>query len=75
MPTLLIDTAAKVATPLTTVAWPPPVRVPVFGLVPIASVTLVVLSVVTTLPFASSTATVSGGAIASPASAVVGCWV
>src|SRR3989442_1288762 len=62
----------KVATPLTAATVVVPARVPLAGLVPIATVMLVV-AVVTVLPWASWTATCTGGAIAAPAAAVLGC--
>ena len=43
------------------------------GFVPMASVTVVVLSVVTRLPFVSSTLTVTAGLIVAPPTALVGC--
>ncbi len=52
----------------------PPVSVPPPGLVPMARVTFVVLSPVSTLPLASSTATVTAGDIVAPATVVVGLW-
>ena len=48
--------------------------VPPPGLVPMARLTVVALSEVSTLPLASSTATVTAGEMAAPAVAVVGCW-
>src|SRR5436190_713175 len=50
------------------------VRAPLAGLVPIATVMLVV-AVVTVLPWASWTATCTAGVIAAPAAAVLGCTV
>src|SRR5215469_8985637 len=64
----------KVATPATTVTAAPPVRVPLPGLAPRARLTVVVLSPVSTLLLASSTATVTAGAMTAPARALVG-WV
>src|SRR5439155_18662822 len=64
----------KVATPLTAATVVVPARVPLAGLVPIASVMLVV-AVVTMLPWASWTATCTAGVIAAPAAALVGCTV
>src|SRR5204863_338592 len=51
-----------------------PARVPLAGLVPIASVMLVV-AVVTVLPWASWTVTCTAGVIAAPATALLGCTV
>src|SRR5438034_4995956 len=65
---------AKVATPLTAATVGVPARVPLAGLVPIATVMLVV-AVVTLLPWASWTATCTAGVIAAPAAAVLGCAV
>src|SRR2546422_134337 len=65
-------TFAKVATPLTAATVVVPARVPLAGLVPIATVMLVV-AVVTVLPWASWTATCTAGVIAAPATALVGC--
>src|SRR5881628_859349 len=64
-------TFAKVATPLTAATVVVPARVPLAGLVPMASVMLVV-AVVTGLPWASWTATCTAGVIAAPAAAVLG---
>src|SRR5947208_3143047 len=61
----------KVATPLTAATVGVPARVPLAGLVPIASVMLVV-AVVTVLPWASWTATCMAGVIAAPAGSVEG---
>src|SRR5256885_1182911 len=63
---------AKVATPLTAATVVVPERVPLAGLVPIATVMLVV-AVVTVVPWASWTATCTGGLIAAPGAAVRGC--
>src|SRR5437763_14244717 len=65
-------TFAKVATPLTAATVVVPARVPLAGLVPIANVMLVV-AVVTVLPWASWTATRTPGVIAAPAAAPLGC--
>src|SRR5256884_199125 len=65
---------AKVATPLTAATVVAPERVPLAGLVPIATVTLVV-AVVTLLPWASWTATCMAGVIAAPAAVLLGCTV
>src|SRR2546427_39031 len=54
----------KVATPLTAATVVVPERVPLAGLVPIATVMLVV-AVITVLPWASWTATCTAGVIAS----------
>src|SRR5436309_15795084 len=62
---------AKVATPLTAATVVVPERVPLAGLVPIATVMLVV-AVVTALPWASWTATCTAGVIAAPATALLG---
>jgi hypothetical protein len=70
---LLIDNPLNVATPLPTITAPPPVSVPLPGLLPIAKLTVVLLSDVTTLLFASSTRTVTAGVIAPPAAVVLGC--
>src|SRR5438046_9293903 len=64
----------KVATPLTAATVVVPERVPLAGLVPIATVMLVV-AVVTVLPWASWTATCTAGVIAAPAAALLGCTV
>ena len=61
------------AIPPLAVAAPPPVNVPLPGFVPMASVTVVVLSVVTRFPFVSSTLTVTAGLIVAPPTALVGC--
>src|SRR5436853_4823818 len=67
-------TFAKVATPLTAATVVVPARVPLAGLVPIATVMLVVADV-TVLPWASWTATCTEGVIAAPAAALPGCTV
>src|SRR5712691_447134 len=67
-------TFAKVATPLTAATVVVPERVPLAGLVPIATVMLVV-AVVTVLPWASWTATRTAGAFTAPAAALLGCTV
>jgi hypothetical protein len=64
----------KVATPLTAATVVVPERVPLAGLVPIATVMLVV-AVVTVLPCASWIATCTAGVITPPATAVLGCTV
>src|SRR6185437_10889915 len=57
-----------------TVTAEPPLSVPLLGLVPMARLTWVLLSPVSTLPLASSTATVTAGEIAEPACASEGPW-
>src|SRR5437764_15305409 len=64
----------NVATPFTAATIFVPARVPLAGLVPIASVMLVV-AVVTMLPWASWTATCMAGEFAAPATALLGCTV
>src|SRR3989440_9108557 len=64
----------KVATPLTAATVVVPERVPLAGLVPMATVMLVV-AVVTVLPWASWTVTCTAGVIAAPAAALLGCAV
>src|SRR2546426_1107246 len=64
----------KVATPLTAATVVVPARVPLAGLVPIATVMLVVAGV-TVLPRASWTATCTAGVIAAPAAVLLGCTV
>src|SRR6266487_3596986 len=63
---------AKLATPLTAATVVVPARVPLAGLVPIATVMLEV-AVVTVLPCASWTATCTAGVFAAPATALLGC--
>src|SRR5216117_3750185 len=65
---------AKVATPLSAATVVAPERVPLAGLVPIATVMLVV-AVVTVLPWASWTVTCTAGVFIAPAAAVLGCTV
>src|SRR5881628_13243 len=72
VPGLLMLTFAKVATPFTAATVLVPARVPLAGLVPIATVMLVV-AVVTVLPWASWTATCMAGVIPAPAAALLGC--
>src|SRR5256885_3533737 len=67
-------TLAKVATPFTAATVVVPARVPLAGLVPIATVMLVV-AVVTVLPWASWTATCTAGVFAAPAVVLLGCTV
>src|SRR5205809_7218760 len=64
----------KVATPLAAATVLVPARVPLAGLVPIARVMLVV-AVVTVLPWASWTATCTAGVFTAPATALLGCTV
>src|SRR2546428_390366 len=64
----------NVATPFTAVTVVVPERVALAGLVPIATVMLVV-AVVTVLPWASWTATRTAGAFPAPAAALLGCTV
>src|SRR5215470_3694778 len=70
-----MDRPEKVAMPEATVTAAPPLRVPPEGLVPMASDTLVALSEVSTLPLASSTATVTAGVIAELAPVADGPWM
>ena len=72
VPALLMESPENVATPAATVTAAPPVSVPPPGLVPMARPTVVVLSPVSTLPLASSTATVTAGVTAEPAAVFVG---
>src|SRR5947208_426242 len=67
-------TFAKVATPLTAATVVVPARVPLAGLVPIATVMLVVAAV-TVLPWASWTATCTAGVRAAEARVGQGCTV
>src|SRR5213592_2477491 len=64
----------NVATPLAAATVLVPARVPLAGLVPIATVMLVV-AVVTVLPWASWTVTCTAGVFIAPAAAVLGCTV
>src|SRR2546427_639830 len=64
----------KVATPLTAATVVVPERVPLAGLVPIATVMLLV-AVVPLLPRASCTATCTARVIAAPAAVLLGCTV
>src|SRR5205809_700430 len=68
---LSLHDAAPILTAATVVV---PVRAPLAGLVPIATVMLVV-AVVTVLPWASWTATCTAGVLAAPATASLGCTV
>src|SRR5437762_2251884 len=74
MPALFRLNVENVATPLTAATVAVPERIPLAGLVPIATVMLVV-AVVTVLPWASWTATWTPGVIAPPAAALLGCRV
>src|SRR5579863_6783727 len=69
-----MERLAKVATPLVVVWVRVPERVPLAGLVPMARVMAVLLSVVTVLPRLSSTLTWTAGVMVAPAVVVVG-WV
>src|SRR6266550_6489389 len=64
----------NVATPFTAATVLVPARVPLAGLVPIATVMLVV-AVVTVLPWASWTVTCTAGVFIAPAAALLGCTV
>src|SRR5438067_493404 len=72
VPRLLMLRFAKLATPLTAATVVVPARAPPAGLVAIATVMLVV-AVVTALPWASWTATCTPGVIAAPAAVLLGC--
>ena len=72
VPVLSMDRPEKVAMPAATGTAVPPVSVPPPALFPNASATVVPLSPVSTLPAASSTATVTAGAIVAPATVVLG---
>ena len=72
VPVLLIESAENVATPAETVTADPPLSVPPPGLVPMVRLIWVLLSPVSTLPLASSTATVTAGDTAEPAAVLVG---
>src|SRR5438094_5132885 len=74
MPAMLRLKFENVATPFAAVTVVAPARVPCAGLVPIANVMLVV-AVVTVLPWASWTATCTAGVFAAPAAALLGCTV
>src|SRR5262249_59812567 len=67
-----MDRPEKGAIPEPPVTAEPPLRVPPAGLVPIARLTWVALSEVSTLPLASSTATVTAGGMAAPAAVLDG---
>src|SRR5450631_3243631 len=64
----------NVATPATALAVAVPLSVPLDGFVPMAIV-IAFVAVVTTLPCASSTVTVTAGVIELPAATFVGCCV
>ena len=72
MPTVFRLQAENVATPFTAATVVVPERIPLAGLVPIATVMLVV-AVVTVLPWASWTATCTAGVLAAPATELLGC--
>src|SRR5437870_10253241 len=74
VPGLLMLTFAKVATPFTAATVVVPARVPLAGLVPIATVMLVV-AVVTVLPWASWTATCDRERVAERTGVLLGCSV
>src|SRR5947208_14863710 len=74
VPGLLMFRFAKVATPLTAATVVVPERVPLAGLVPIATAMLLV-AVVTMLPCASWIATCTAGVNAAPPTALLGCTV
>ena len=74
MPILLITRLLKAATPLWAVTVRVPERLPLLGLAPSASVTASLLSLVTTLPWASSTCTVTAGVMRAPIGVLVGLW-
>src|SRR5512140_110142 len=69
-----MDRLENVATPFTAATVVVPDSVPPPGLVPIATVMLAV-ELVTVLPNASCTVTCTAGAMATPATAFVGCTV
>ena len=75
MPALLMERAEKVATPDATVTAEPPVSVPPLGFVAMAKATEVVLSAVSMLPLASSTATVTAGVMVELAIVLLGSWM
>ena len=72
MPVLSILRLLKVATPLTALTVLVPASVPLEGLVPIATV-IDALELVTVLPPASWTATVTAGLIDAAATVLLGC--
>ena len=71
MPALSMLKVEKVATPLTALTVAVPASVPLPGLVPMASVTLVV-ALVTVFPCASCTVTWTAGLMVAPAVALDG---
>src|SRR5271165_7153479 len=70
-----MERPGKVAMPEATVTAEPPVSVPPPGLVAMARLTVVALSAVSTLPLASSTATVTEGVTVAPAATLEGPWM
>ena len=70
-----MESPENLAIPAVTVTAEPPVSVPPAGLVPMARLTVVALSVVSTLPLASSTATVTAGLMVAPGAALEGPWI
>ena len=72
VPALSIVSVLKLATPLAAATLTVPPRVPLFGLVPIASVTLFVAAV-TRLPPASRISTCTAGLIVAPPVVLAGC--
>ena len=72
MPVLSILRALKVAIPLTALTVVVPASVPLEGLVPIATI-IETLELVTVLPPASWTTTVTAGLIETAAAALLGC--
>src|SRR5271157_413797 len=70
-----MERPGKVAMPEATVTAEPPVSVPPPGLVAMARLTVVALSAVSTLPLASSTATVTEGVTLAPAATLEGPWM
>src|SRR6266851_1601862 len=69
-----MDRLLNVATPLTALTVLVPLSVPPLGLVPMATV-IEALLVVTVLPKASWTVTLTAGLIATVDTAFVGCWL
>ena len=74
MPAALIDRLLNVATPSKAAMVAVPPSVPPPGFVPMAMVTLE-LSVVSTLPYASSTVTCTAGVMTAPPARLPGCAV
>src|ERR1039458_9552009 len=74
VPALLMLMPENVATPFTALTDTAPPRVPLFGLAPIASVTMLVANVCG-LPPASSMVTATAGEMADPAAELDGCTV